>query len=1139
MALFSLWRRNSAGVDIASPAYRDAVSAFYVGLSALQAGDTDRAAKWLPRATELAPDEAAAWANLGVFQMRNNDFEKAAQSFAKARELAPQSSAIEELLGVLESAQGRSPEANAHFKRAVELDQANLRARYALFQELQRAGDEASEKEALTQISAILKEQPNNLLANLEALRLAAKNGDAATLKTVLQRLTALSTNWDQAARDQLKAVQTAASNPRSAAVPSIFLSNLLKPLPAYRDSLSTLANEAGETGRPIVRFLKWPQPNPAPAAPDLALSFTAAPAANAAKSQLLRAFWPTGEGTPLLISATQSTLNVSSTTPISLPLTNASDRARTIAIDWNNDYQNDILALGDNGLKFFQNAGKTMRDVTASTKLAPTILTTKYFGAWTLDAEADGDLDLILGAQSGATQVLRNNGDGTWAPWPLWSTLKNLRHFATADWDRDGDSDVALLDSSGQLHLFTNERSGQFGVWKLPADVPKLAAIAAGDIGNRGALDVAALAQDGSLLRFFFREEGEEWQTTQLVKAAAPTTLAPETTTLLLADFDNNGGIDALQSTLSGTAPSGTGSSGTGSSGTGNTTKVWLANIMGAPEALPATIEGAVHDVADVDGDGRVDLLGVSKTGATVWTNKGSKPYHWVAMRLRAAATSGDNRINTFGIGGQVEARAGLLLQIQPVERPLVHFGLGENQSADVARVGWPDGTLQGEFAIASDKPFFAEQRLKGSCPYLWTWDGTKFVFVKDCNWRSPLGLKINAQDTAGVVQTQDWVKVRGDQLKPRNGTLEMRVTADLWETHYFDEVALLTVDHPADTQVWVDERFSIPMPPLKVLSSGPLHTVPARDEKNRDVSELVATEDGRYLDTFALGRYQGVARDHWVELDLSAAPANKPLLLIASGWLYPTDSSINVALGQGRHEGPRGLSLEVPDGRGGWRVAREGLGFPAGKNKNITLDLRGVLTGEKKLRLRTNLEIFWDRLAWAEQSTSQPTITRLRPESATLRYRGITQIKAKDLSSPELPLGYDAIERRVPRWRDLEGFHTRFGDVKELVTGIDDRYVLMNAGDEMLTHFKALAPPPQGWVRDYVFITDGWTKDGNLNTTDSQTVHPLPAHDRTDYTRTRRLQDDPIYRRHARDWQTYHTRYVRPTVANALRVD
>ena len=87
---------------------------------------------------------------------------------------------------------------------------------------------------------------------------------------------------------------------------------------------------------------------------------------------------------------------------------------------------------------------------------------------------------------------------------------------------------------------------------------------------------------------------------------------------------------------------------------------------------------------------------------------------------------------------------------------------------------------------------------------------------FVTDFIWRSPLGLRINAQDTAGVVQTRDWVKIRGDQLEARDGFYNLRITADLWETHFFDEIELMTVDHPRGTEIIVDERFAIPPPPL-----------------------------------------------------------------------------------------------------------------------------------------------------------------------------------------------------------------------------------------------------------------------------------------------------------------------------------
>jgi hypothetical protein len=66
---------------------------------------------------------------------------------------------------------------------------------------------------------------------------------------------------------------------------------------------------------------------------------------------------------------------------------------------------------------------------------------------------------------------------------------------------------------------------------------------------------------------------------------------------------------------------------------------------------------------------------------------------------------------------------------------------------------------------------------------------------------------------------------------------------------------------------------------------------------------------------------------------------------------------------------------------------------------------------------------------------------------------------------------------------------------------------------------------------VRDFVLIGDGWNKDGDYNTTFSKTVLPLPSHDRPDYTSVPgRLEEDPVYRRHARDWQEYHTRYITP---------
>ena len=87
------------------------------------------------------------------------------------------------------------------------------------------------------------------------------------------------------------------------------------------------------------------------------------------------------------------------------------------------------------------------------------------------------------------------------------------------------------------------------------------------------------------------------------------------------------------------------------------------------------------------------------------------------------------------------------------------------------------------------------------------------------------------------------------------------------------------------------------------------------------------------------------------------------------------------------------------------------------------------------------------------------------------------------------------------------------------------------MNSGDELALRFPEQAAPSSGMVRDYVLIGDGWVKDGNFNTAFPTTVIPLPDHNMHDYVKTpTTLEADSVYRRHAADWTTYHTRYVHP---------
>jgi hypothetical protein len=339
------------------------------------------------------------------------------------------------------------------------------------------------------------------------------------------------------------------------------------------------------------------------------------------------------------------------------------------------------------------------------------------------------------------------------------------------------------------------------------------------------------------------------------------------------------------------------------------------------------------------------------------------------------------------------------------------------------------------------------------------------------------------------------------------------------------------------------VDERFVIPPAKLRITTVETPHAIArAVDDSGQDVTDLVREIDGKAVD-FGRGQYQGVARDHYLEVDLGEdAPKDGPLYLIAQGSVHPTDSSLNVALTQGNRWRAHGLSMEVPDGKGGWVTAQDNLGFPAGRMKTLVFNLTNVFRPgtPRQLRLRTNLEIYWDQIRWAKGATDTPLKeTTLEPQVADLHYRGYSVMHMPvGAGAPEIP-DYNQIEGTKQRWRDLIGYYTRYGDVRELLQTIDDRYVIMNSGDEMSLRFAEQSPPPAGWVRDFVIKGDGWIKDGDYNSMFSKTVLPLPYHAKAAYnTPPGELEDEWVYRHHPDDWRNYQTRYVTPEVfGNALR--
>ena len=1112
-----------------SPEYRETVRAFYHGLAALEVGLLDDAQAQFERAAELAPDEPAIRANLAVVHVGFGNEAEAADHVAAARDLAPDSAEVRFLEAQLAGFQGRFEDAVAGFRQVLEIDPDHLRARYALAQELDRAGgDEAAEAQA--QFEAVRDRAPGNLAVLVQHARVASRRQDAPALSETVESLQGMTGGWPDLAIAQLDGLSAAveAGDWRQAATSAQLLRNVLVRLAAFREDQALVSVSAEVIAEPLMRFLRLPSP-PAAASPrDETLAYAAEPLdPGAAGGQTVAAVVPGGEEAPAVFAADGREARRPGGP--GLPFPSGPGGAPPsghglLALDWNGDYRMDLALAGPGGVRLWTReeegggfaeatpapAGPAGADPGGADPAA-----FDAWGVWAADVEMDGDLDVVLGLTDGEPAVLRNNADGTWRRESPFPGAAALRGFGWGDFDRDGDPDAALLDGEGAVRLFENRQAGRFD----PAEPLRLPAaavgLAVGDLDADGRLDLALLDAAGRLWRASW--DGAAWETGEAAAwAEFPAGAAPGSHRLVLADLDNNGALDALAS-----GPSGT--------------RLWLADERSRLEPFDAGVDAEIFAAVDLTGDGLLDLVGVQDGAPVRFAARADAGYGWQQIRPRANVAAGDQRINAFGVGGEIEVRAGLLVQKQVLTGAPAHFGLGAQTEADVTRISWPNGVTQADFEFAANQVIAAEQRLKGSCPWLFAHDGSRMRFVTDFIWRSPLGLRINAQDTADIARTEDRVLVRGELLAAVDGEYDLRITADLWETHFFDHVSLLAVDHPADTEVWVDERFARDPVALDTIVTGPPRTVTrAWDDAGADVSGLVAERDKRYVASFDEGSHQGVARSHYLELELDEVVETwDAVSLLAYGWVYPTDSSINVALGQGKHPAPRGVALEALDAKGRWVVVHPDLGFPAGKLKTMVVDVPRLADGRRprRLRLRTNLEIYWDWIAQAPRL--DPGLlreTRLAPAVADLRYRGYSQTDLLGPRGLEVPR-YEVANTR-PRWRDLVGFHTRFGDVRELLAEVDDRYVIMNAGDEMRLRFPAPPPPGPGWRRDYVLIGDGWVKDGDFNTTHAKTVGPLPTHAQPAYdpAASPALEDDPVYRRHADDWLNWHTRFVAP---------
>src|ERR1043166_6593639 len=724
----------------------EAYRANNIGVALLEQFKPKDAADSFRRALQLEPGLAIARINLGIALFNMPDLPAAQKELQAAIAAAPNAPQPHYVLGLAAKSQNKADEAIAAFQKVLQLDANDVGANVNLGQ---LYAQQRKYPEAIAVLRTAVSMEPYNATAlyNLgTSLIRAGQREEGQKVIAQFQELrqrgtgTTLGANYLEQGR-YAEAIASTGAEPDlvDKQTPNVVFTDATdQVLPPAGD----WAKEVGEAGTGPALLFDYDGDG------DLDLLEVAG-----TRQRLLR-----NDGGKFTDVTAQSG---------ALAKAAAAPGTAAVAGDYDNDGHPDIFILRKGASTLYHNDGKgSFADATATAKISTpaNLATTAAF----VDVDHDGDLDLVLGGEGDL--LLRNNGDGTFTDQTAGAKLTDkvsAHSIVATDFDNRRDIDL-LIASTEKIALWRNMRDGTFRdvASEVGLTVKGAASVAVGDVNKDGFTDFY-FASPGDTTGYFALSNGKERFEIKQTEGGSSASQ--------FIDYDNDGLLDLVSIVQNGLRV------------LRNTGDGWTDVSSKATHDLAVSGANRVLLSGDIDDDGDTDIIfGTPGGGLKFARNDGGNSNRSLRVNLTGHVS------NRSGVGSKIEVRAGSLAQkletysASPAPAPAdVVFGLGKRTVVDAVRVLGPAGIVQAETDIANTKsPLSLTEldRKPSSCPYLYVWNGERFEFVTDFMGGGEMG-HLDAPGSFNMPDPDEYVRIRPDLLKERNGRYELRVTNEVEE--------------------------------------------------------------------------------------------------------------------------------------------------------------------------------------------------------------------------------------------------------------------------------------------------------------------------------------------------------------------